>query len=225
MAARKKTTEVVAAGVAKVEPKKPARDPSKRKIDGKYRNTDADQAWIEANADRLEVIDDEDLVRTDARMRFTGDTSQIGSMFVLPDEKQRCVGTAYVRDDEGKKILGKDDLPLRRPCSHWPMKGTSVCVVHGGGVPSVKQAALNRLISGLDAASGELVRLATSEDVEDAVKVRAIGSLMDRVGLRAGVEVSIEVPAWQQMMRDWVNEGNDDSDDEADDDIKAGGDR
>lgn len=70
------------------------------------------------------------------------------------------------------------------PCRNNAIDGGTVCRMHGGSAPQVKQAALERIRAAAFDAAGELARLAVGAESE-AVRVSAIKDLLDRAGLNA----------------------------------------
>src|SRR6266496_2329460 len=69
------------------------------------------------------------------------------------------------------------------PCQHWPMRGTTVCQVHGGRAPQVRKAARDRLAEMVDPALTELLRIVESGE-NDGIKLAAIKDVLDRAGYK-----------------------------------------
>lgn len=169
-------------------------------------NIPADDAFIEWMQEYhgLEVLDpkDEDnALPFAAKLRFAGTKDQPGSPWMIPPPGKRCRGTAYVRDPDGDYILDKDDQRIQRPCYNWPMRGTTVCLSHGGGVTRVKKAAIERLASALDAATGALIKIALNENESAKDRIKAIENIMDRVGVRGGTEIDIKDPGYLDVVK------------------------
>lgn len=167
-------------------------------------NSPADEEFVEWMAENggLEPIspDAEDL-SFPVKVRWTGKAEDEGSPWVLPPPGKRCVGTAYVRDADGDYVVDKDNVRIQRPCHRWPIKGGKVCTAHGGGIIRVRKAAIERMANALDAVTGELVRTALGSR-DDNARVKAITAIMDRVGVRAGVDVqNLSDPEYLNVLR------------------------
>lgn len=182
-------------------------------------NIPADDEFIEWMQDRvaLEVLDPSDeeyALPFAAKLRFKGSKDDDDSPWKIPPPGKRCNGKAYVRDVDGDYIVDMNDQRIMRPCYNWPMRGMTVCLFHGGGVRRVKKAAVERLVSALDAASGALIKIALDETIDAKVRVQAINSIMDRVGVRGGTEVDIKDPGYLDVLRDMFVRGGAKDEDE-----------
>ncbi len=170
-------------------------------------NIPADDGFIEwmQERDALEVFDekvhDEHALPFAAKLRYKGKRDDKDSPWSIPPEGKRCNGKAYVRDVDGDYIVDMDDQRIMRPCYNWPMKGMTVCLFHGGGVKRVKVKAIERLVSALDAASGALISIALNENEAAKDRIKAIENIMDRTGVRAGIEVDIKDPGYLDVLR------------------------
>jgi hypothetical protein len=77
------------------------------------------------------------------------------------------------------------------PCQKSPVKGATVCRLHGGAAPQVKRAAKLRLLELVDPAIATLARImATSPN--EALRLKAADSILDRGGLPKGAQVTIQ---------------------------------
>ena len=70
------------------------------------------------------------------------------------------------------------------PCKAKAIRGGTVCRMHGGAAPQVKQKAMERILAAADPAAAELVRLAKEAESE-SVRLQAIKDLLDRAGFGA----------------------------------------
>lgn len=112
------------------------------------------------------------------------------------------------------------DLSVRRPkgsekrqctahrkngdrCKKPPILGGSVCEVHGGRAPQVREAARRRLLAAADWLIADLLKIAKSSE-SDGVKLAAINSALDRAGFGAKQELYVEakVSPWDEMFND-----------------------
>lgn len=67
------------------------------------------------------------------------------------------------------------------PCKAFAIRGGTVCVYHGGSVPSVRQKALERMQALVDPAITRIHEL-IMQDEDRSVSMRASADLLDRVG-------------------------------------------
>lgn len=79
-------------------------------------------------------------------------------------------------------------------CRKWAILGGTVCATHGGAAPAVRRAAALRLAMAADRMAKNLLGLATEADT-DSVKLAATNSALDRAGLAAKSNMSIELSA------------------------------
>lgn len=88
-------------------------------------------------------------------------------------------------------------------CKRWSIRGATKCVKHGGNLDNVRQhaeamveSARLRLIGATDQAVDWLLDLAANS-TSDAVRLKATTEVMDRAGVRGGVEVDVQVDTKQ----------------------------
>jgi hypothetical protein len=183
-------------------------------------NIPADDDFIEWMQERqgLEILDpskeEDHALPFAAKLRYKGDKDADDSPWKIPPPGKRCNGKAYVRDVDGDYIVDLSNQRIMRPCYNWPMKGMTVCLFHGGGVKRVKRAAVERLVSALDAVSGALIKIALNENNDPKVRVQAINSIMDRVGVRGGTEVDLKDPGYLDVLRDLFSKGGEPTDED-----------
>ena len=84
-------------------------------------------------------------------------------------------------------------------CKRWSLRGTVKCIKHGGQLPGVREhseavveSARLRLIGATDEAVDWLLDLA-ERSTSDAVRLKATTEVLDRAGVRGGVEVDVNV--------------------------------
>ena len=80
--------------------------------------------------------------------------------------------------------------------------GTSVCRMHGGGAPQVREAARNRLLAAVDPAFGRLTALLDSDD--ERVALQAAKAILERAGIGSDL-FDNDMPT-QAMIDRWIKE-------------------
>lgn len=88
-----------------------------------------------------------------------------------------------------------------QPCRRYAARGANVCRVHGGAAPQVVAKARERLALAADRMARELLGIATGAESE-AVKLAAVKDALDRAGLGAKAEVTLELKPWEDIMND-----------------------
>ncbi len=89
-------------------------------------------------------------------------------------------------------------------CKAQAIRGGSVCRVHGGSAPQVRQAATRRLLEALDPAAGELVRIALNGKVERD-RIAAIKELFERAAFGEVKRIEITQLPDQALVAEWIN--------------------
>ena len=74
-------------------------------------------------------------------------------------------------------------------CASYAMVGGSVCRVHGGSAPQVREAARRRIIALVPKALFTMSEMLSAES--EAVRVRAATDILDRAGLKASEQLTI----------------------------------
>lgn len=174
--------------------------------DGSPGNTKVDQQWVREHEQEFSLIPDIDEVPFGARMQWSGKAADIGSMLQIPDPDRKCIGRAFIRDAEGRRIIDSDGMVLTRPCSKWRMRGSLVCTHHGGLTDGGLAIAKRRLQESADSVVGKLIKIALSKKTLDAEAIKAINSILDRAGIRAGSDIQVDTPAWQGMLSELFTE-------------------
>lgn len=97
----------------------------------------------------------------------------------------------HTRSSSGKKQVCGKKTRAGTPCQKSPIKGGTVCRLHGGSAPQVKRAAKLRLLELVDPAIATLARIMATSDNE-ALRLKAADSILDRGGLPKGAQVTVE---------------------------------
>ena len=118
---------------------------------------------------------------------------------------RRCTGIAYVRDERGGYLLDLDLVRLQRPCLRNPLNGANVCDKHGGQVAHVREAANARIAEAAEKAATTLITLTDPRDelgevVDQNVRVKAANSVLDRAGIKTGVDVEVTIPGYKKVL-------------------------
>lgn len=168
--------------------------------DGSPGNTSIDQKFVREHEEEFTLIPDIDEVPFGARMQWSGKAADVGSMMMVPSPERKCIGRAFIRDEEGRRIIDADGLVLTRPCNKWRMHGSLVCSHHGGLTDGGLAIAKRRLQESADSVVGKLIRIALGKKTIDGDAIKAINSILDRAGIRAGSDLQIDTPVWQEML-------------------------
>lgn len=85
------------------------------------------------------------------------------------------------------------------PCTRWSIMGATVCIKHGAQLPNVQKAAQERVTTArlqLMGASGdafEVLEELLRPGVPEGIRLKAATEILDRAGLKAGMEVAVTV--------------------------------
>lgn len=175
-------------------------------------NAKCDQGFMEDEAESLSLIDQDskpDDCYWDVLYQWDGLTEDLDDeyweQFRRSKNGRKCTGIAYVRDERGGYIMDADWERLQRPCLRPPLNGAHVCNKHGGQVAHVREAAINRLSNAAEKAANTLITLTdirdeTGELVDQKVRVSAANSVLDRVGVKGGSTVEVEIPGYKDVL-------------------------
>jgi hypothetical protein len=189
----RRLTSVVAAGSeATSEASEPAAPPGRRPRS----NTASDKAFIDsaAHSGQLKVWE--------GHLVWSGRTEDLLHPYQVPDDNRRCQHLRQMKDDLGQQILDVDKQPLKERCPNWAMLGANICVQHAKGSKAVMDAAREMIAGAAPALVGQLIKEAFSDSILSSPgdRIKAINSLLDRFGLRGGIEVGPDMPAWREIM-------------------------
>jgi len=172
-------------------------------------NAKCDQAFLEDEAEFIVKLESKpDDCPWDVELQWQGHADELDpdywSQFFRGT--RRCTGIAYVRDGRGGYILDLDFLRLQRPCLAVPLNGAHICQKHGGQVAHVREAAQRRLSHAAEKAATTLITLTDAKDelnnvVDQGVRVKAANSVLDRAGVKAGVEVDVNLPGYKDVLQ------------------------
>jgi hypothetical protein len=101
-------------------------------------------------------------------------------------------------NDEKRCVAHKKD---GEQCLKAAIRGANVCRFHGGAAPQVVNKARERLALAADRMARELLGIAEGA-ASEAVKLNAIRDALDRAGVPARAEVSLDVKPWERLMGD-----------------------
>jgi hypothetical protein len=169
----------------------------------RYGNSAADREFIDAHVDQF--------LHKDGSLVWSGKTEDIGHPYQLPPPHLRCGAERQMRDDEGGKILDRDLNPLVRRCPNWTLAGAERCVDHLKGSKSVMDEVRKRIASDANTYYQALRAIALDTGASDADRIKAINSMLDRGGLKAGIEVSADADSWGALYKMISGEAEDGS--------------
>lgn len=89
-------------------------------------------------------------------------------------------------------------------CKAPAILGGTVCRMHGGNLPQVKNKAKERLLALVDPALAALHQVLTSKDADDATKVRAALGILDRTGFKPGMTIEVGVNKFDQVVSEAI---------------------
>lgn len=195
-----------------------AREGPKKQSGG---NTKSDAAWIEALKDELHAPDESlrpEGFLWDVMYQWEGLAEELNveffEAFLRWPNQRRCNGTAYVRDHRGGYVIDAEWQRITRPCLSLPAKGTVVCHAHGAQIPAVKAAAERVLATAAEVVAIRLVNLTGTVDelheaIDHKVRLAAANSVLDRVGIKGGTTVEVQLPGYKKVLSDMFGGGDD----------------
>ena len=184
-------------------------------------NSKPDQTWIEEvqAAGELHAPDEETRPEGflyDVLFQWDGYADEVNVEFFesfwrgKPTDN-RCNGTAYIRDMRGSYIVDCEWERLRRPCLKRPARGTIVCHSHGAKIPQVVAAAKRVIAEASEVVALRLVGMTDPlTDGDEKVRLGAINSVLDRAGVKAGLEVEITTPGYKKVLEEMFSSEPDD---------------
>ena len=89
----------------------------------------------------------------------------------------------------------------KKPCGNPPMRGQSVCRMHGGATASSRAAAKERILAAADMAAAQLINFMNSSDVPYPVRLAAARDLLDRADLTGKTTVEVSLAPWQEVLQ------------------------
>jgi hypothetical protein len=180
-------------------------------------NSKGDQAWLEAVAEDLIDVSDEDKPKGflyDVKLMWKASIDEIEPAFWdewMPKTGRRCTGPSYIRDERGGYVVDEEWIRLRRPCTANPAIGATVCYRHGAQIPHIQAAAKQRLAEAAEIVAMRLVGLTDIKDengdpITHKDRIAAMNSTLDRAGIKGGTEVEVTVPGYKQVLEDVFSE-------------------
>jgi hypothetical protein len=85
-------------------------------------------------------------------------------------------------------------------CRRFPLRGTNRCRLHGGASPQAQAKARERILGAADLAAQRLIEFMNDKRVPWPVRLSAARDLLDRAGLGAKNELTVELPQWQAVI-------------------------
>jgi hypothetical protein len=190
-------------------------------------NTKPDAAWIEEVLAAGELHLPDESTRPpgflyDILYQWEGYADEVNIEFFesfwrgKPTDR-RCNGTAYIRDMRGSYVVDCEWERLRRPCLARPASGAVICHAHGAKIPVVKAAAQRVLAQASEVVALRLVGLTAYADemqnpIDHKDRISASNSVLDRVGIKGGIEVEVTTPGFKKVMETMFGDDSADPD-------------
>lgn len=157
------------------------------------KNTQKDRDFITAQYGNFRHLD--------GKLVWSGRSADLGNPYQVAPDEYRCQRTRVMHDDEGGQILGVDRNPLKEQCPAWAMPGADRCVEHAEGSKAVMEKVRERIASDANVYYAQLRADALNPDNSASDRIKAINSLLDRGGLKAGVEISATEDSWAALQK------------------------
>lgn len=143
------------------------------------------------------------------------------------NRRVKCNGRTVIRYEhdvrEGKELIHRKGDPILdedyarqyRPCIAWAANGTDYCSAHGGTTPAAINTAKRTIALATPNAAEVLQRIALDERQPASERIKAAVQLLDRGGVRPGVDVSLETPGYMQVLNKLFGRGEEDEAEES----------
>ena len=110
---------------------------------------------------------------------------------------------SFDRGNPERRCSAKRSDGSGEQCRKWAIRGGKTCATHGSSTKAARLKARERLENAADKMAKMLLRMATDENVSEAVRLRAITEALSRAGITERTALEIEVgptPAWLQIL-------------------------
>lgn len=97
-------------------------------------------------------------------------------------------------------------------CQKWSVRGVTVCTKHGAHLPSVQKAAAERVstarlqLMGSTGDAFEVLESLMQPGVAEGIRLKAATEILDRAGLKAGMEIAVTVEHVGSPLDDIMNQ-------------------
>ena len=110
-------------------------------------------------------------------------------------------GIEWARGNPLRRCVATSSRSGKR-CRNWAIRGGTVCRYHCGSTRHIKRKAIENFERASDLLALRVIGIALDDDVPPAVALAAAKDGLDRAGLGAKAEVSVELKPWEQLMGD-----------------------
>lgn len=97
-------------------------------------------------------------------------------------------------------------------CGKWAVRGTLVCMKHGAQLPQVRKAAEERVqaariqLMGMTGDATAVLEQLMQPGVTEGIRLKAATEILDRAGLKAGMEIAVTVEHIGSPLDDIMNQ-------------------